>query len=108
VRDDRDEAQECGGDSYGRSLAATLNCLAGDWIDRTALAARWLIPQLQKPACQLSAVSQTDSLWSFARILSVDCSKMLLIRPLTAVFPSLKIKNSVPFSGTTRKARSRP
>jgi len=57
---------------------------------------------------QLSDVSQTSSLWLFARILSVDCSKMLRIRPLTAAFPSLKIKNSVPFSGTTRKARSRP
>jgi hypothetical protein len=97
MRDDRDAAQECRGDSYGRSLAATLNCLAGDWIDRTALAAFWLIPQLRERACQrddqLSGVSQTSSLWSFARILSVDCSKMLRIRPLTASFPGLKIKN---------------
>jgi len=56
-----------------------------------------LIPQLQKPACsrgdQLSDVAQTSSLWSFARILSGDCSKMLRIRPLTASFPGLKIKN---------------
>jgi hypothetical protein len=36
-----DAAQECRSDSYGRSLAATLNCLAGDWIDRTAFAACW-------------------------------------------------------------------
>jgi hypothetical protein len=33
---------------------------------------------------------------------------MLRIHPLTASLPSFKIKNSVPFSGTTRKARSRP
>jgi len=30
------------GDSYGRALAATPSGLAGDWIDRTALAACWL------------------------------------------------------------------
>src|SRR5258705_6340559 len=60
VRDDRDAAQECGGDS--RSLAATLNCLAGDWIDRTALAARWLIPQLQKPALPTRLANSAPSL----------------------------------------------
>jgi hypothetical protein len=57
---------------------------------------------------QLSDVAQTSSLWSVARILSADCSKMLRIPPLTASLPSLKIKNLVPFSRTARKARSRP
>jgi hypothetical protein len=56
-----------------------------------------LIPQLQNQlaseADQLSDVSQTSSLWSFARILSEDCSKMLRVRLLTASFPGLKIKN---------------
>jgi hypothetical protein len=56
-----------------------------------------LIPQLQiqlaSEADQLSDVSQTSSLWPFARILSEDCSKMLRARLLTTSFPSLKIKN---------------
>src|SRR6266511_2835688 len=54
-----------------------------------------LIPQLQKPACprlgQLSDVSQTSNLWSFARFLSADCSKMPRIRLLTTSLPGLKI-----------------
>jgi hypothetical protein len=56
-----------------------------------------LIPQLQNQlaseADQLSDVPQTSSLWSVARILSEDCSKMLRVRLLTASFPGLKIKN---------------
>jgi hypothetical protein len=56
-----------------------------------------LIPQLQiqlaSEADQLSDVSQTSSLWPFARILSEDCSKMLRARLLTTSFPGLKIKN---------------
>ncbi|MEH2614563.1 IclR family transcriptional regulator [Bradyrhizobium sp. AZCC 1693] len=95
-------------DSYARPLAATLNCLAGDRIDRAALAALvdTATAKTSLPARlgQLSNVSQTSSLWSFARILSADCSKMLRIRPLTTSFPGLKIKNQVPFSGTPRKA----
>jgi hypothetical protein len=71
--------------------------LAGDWIDRTALAACWLDTSIAKTSLprgdQLSDVSQTSSLWSFARILSEDCSKMLRVRLLTASFPGLKIKN---------------
>jgi hypothetical protein len=94
---DRDTAQECRSDSYGCPLAATLNCPAGDWIDRTALTACWFDISITKPACQradhLRDVSQTSSLWSFARILSEDCSKMLRARLLTTSFPSLKIKN---------------
>jgi hypothetical protein len=50
MRDDADAAQGCRDDSYGRSLAATLNCLAGDWIDRAALAACWLDTSITK-AC---------------------------------------------------------
>jgi hypothetical protein len=95
--DDRDAAQEYRSDSYGGSLAATLNCPAGDWIDRTALTACWFEPQLQIQlaieADQLRDVSQTSSLWSFARILSEDCSKMLRVRMLTTSFPGLKIEN---------------
>src|SRR5438105_993756 len=53
VRAGRGAAEECRGDPFGHSLAATLNHLAGDWIHRTApSAARWLIPQTAKPACQ--------------------------------------------------------
>ena len=103
MRADGDAAQECRGYSYCRSLAATLNCLAAIGSTEPVWPHAGLIPnyknQLASEADQLSDVSQTGSPWSFARILSADCSKMLRIRPLTAAFPSLKIKNSVPFSG---------
>jgi hypothetical protein len=42
---------------------------------------------------QWSDRSQTGNPWSFARILSANCSKMPRTRPLTAAFPGLKIKN---------------
>ena len=81
VSGDRDAAQKSVGDPYGRALAATPNGLAGDWIDRTALAACWLDTSIAKTSvlarrAQLSDVARTSSLWSFARILSGDCSKM--------------------------------
>jgi DNA-binding IclR family transcriptional regulator len=47
--------------------------------------------------------SRTSSIWPFARILSVDCSKMPRISPLTTPFLGLKIKNRVPFYGTDGK-----
>jgi hypothetical protein len=62
MRDDRDAAQECRGDSYGRSLAATLNCLAGDWIDRTAFAACWFDNSLQKTGLLAQAANSAMSL----------------------------------------------
>jgi hypothetical protein len=71
-----------------------------------------LIPQLQKQpgseAGQLGNVPETGSLRSFARILSVDCSKMPRIGPLTTAILGLKIKNLVPFSGTDWKAVQDP
>ena len=57
-----DAAQECRSDSYGRSLAATLNCLAGDWIEQTALPHAGLIPQLQKTGLLAQAANSAMSL----------------------------------------------
>jgi hypothetical protein len=60
MRGDRDVAKKSRGDSHGNSLAVTLNCLAGDWIDRTALAAFWLIPQLQSQLASEATNSATS------------------------------------------------
>jgi len=92
------------GSSYGRSI---------DWIDRTVFAACRLDTSMTETSLaaqlrQLGNVPETGSLRSFARILSVDCSKMPRIGPLTTAIPSLKIKNLVPFSGTDWKAVQDP
>ena len=113
MRDDRDAAQECRGDSYARPARRNAELPCGRFGPTEPL---WshidLIPQMQKSVCQrdgqLGDVSQTSSLWLVARILSADCSKMPRIHPLTIIIPGLKIKNLVPFSGTTWKTRSRP
>jgi hypothetical protein len=62
MRGDRDAAQECRIDSYRRSLAATLNCLAGNWIDRTALAACWLDTSIAKTSLLAQANTSATSL----------------------------------------------
>ena len=76
MRDDGGAAQERRDDPYVRSLAATLNCLAGDWIDPSGLTAHLNYKsQLTSAAATSANVFQTSNLWSFARILSADCSK---------------------------------
>jgi len=58
VRGDRDAAQKMPCDSYARSLAATLDCLAGDWIDRAALAACWYDTSATKTSLPVPAINQ--------------------------------------------------
>jgi hypothetical protein len=62
MRTDGDAAQECLGDSYCRSFAATLNCLAAIGSAEAGLAARWFDTQLQKPACQQGWANSAASL----------------------------------------------
>jgi hypothetical protein len=57
-----DAAQEYRGDSYSRSLAATPNCLAHDWIDRTALAACWFDISITKTSLPAGLASSATSL----------------------------------------------
>jgi hypothetical protein len=54
--------KSCRGDSYARSRAATLNCLAGDWIDRAVLAASWLDTSITKTSLPAPATNSAPSL----------------------------------------------
>jgi hypothetical protein len=67
MRDDEDAAQACRDDPYGRSLAATLNGLAGDWIDRTALAARLNYESRLASAATNSATSLKQAVFGHLR-----------------------------------------
>ena len=52
--------------------------------------------------------AQNAQLWAFARIFSARCLKLPRAGGLTTGFPSLRIRNTVPFSGTDGEQVARP